>query len=393
MQVLDYKPEVPLIETWEWLTNVMRSYDGTEQRVSLRGAYPRVRFKYDYKFNSELDIRRFWNILLSAENKVFVPEYQYSTLTTQQTLAGNSSIFYNPDFTDLRAGEKVLINGEIFEISFIAPSGCTLTTNLTFDLQKGSSVTPVSEAVLEDNSSLDRYAVNYASEASAAGTYNRTRTQLFRIGTSLSYSFFNSLPVLDVRPLANNNLTSNLQSGQSVLDNNIGLIDLITEWDYSRFSISKNFLVDRIPSNLSCSTDARTDIDYWRHFLNYCRGSARKFYIITFREDLVIEGSVSSGASNILVKDKDYAEKVFSKFPTHRFIEIVTSQGTHRCEITNATIEGSDSRIDISPSLPSGWTDVERISFMLPVRIDGDTVEWEHHGLYSILNINFRTAE
>ena len=47
------------------------------------------------------------------------------------------------------------------------------------------------------------------------------------------------------------------------------------------------------------------------------------------------------------------------------------------------------------PALPTGegWTDFNKICFLLPVRLAEDTVKWTHYHLESILKFSVRTAE
>lgn len=392
MEVLTHIPEIPVKENWEWLSDILTSNDGSEQRIAIRGSVPRVSQDLKYRFTSTYDIRKFWNTLLGGRGVFYLPEYQYSTKISSKSLSGSSRVYYGPDKTDIRVGEKVIIKNELFEVNSVYSDGCDFTTNLTFDLEIGDMIAPVAESVLDDNSTLSRFSVNEVSDARIKATYNRNRSQLSRPGTSASYALWNSIPVLDVRPISDGVIDTTIIEGQFLLDNKIGPINLINNYNYPKISTSRKFIVDRVIES-QCNTETRRSSDYWRHFFEYCRGSARKFWMSTFRSDLEISGAVSDGASNILVEGTEYSNLIFDLMTTHRNIEIVTSNGTHMCEITSSSVEGSNSRLQISPSLPSGWTDVERISFLLPMRIGGDSVTWEHYGLHSFLNFSVRLAE
>jgi len=66
-----------------------------------------------------------------------------------------------------------------------------------------------------------------------------------------------------------------------------------------------------------------------------------------------------------------------------------------RVSVTSATESSGNSILSISPSLPSGagYTSISRISYLLPMRLSSDSVEWKHFGLESILSISTKTAE
>lgn len=393
--ILAHIPEVPVKEMWEWLTDVLTSNDGSEQRIALRGSVPRVTQEARYLFTEASLCRKFRNDLLTALNEMWVPEWQWATKITAQTLSGGNRIYYTPSHTDIRAGEHVIIAGNIYLVSSLQSDGCIFTTNLISDALVNTIIAPVGLANIEDNSSLSRYAVNEVLESSLTSLYSRARTSMTRPGTSSTVATWNSLPVLDARPLADSNVQDSFMTGQIVIDNKIGKTQTVNNWDYSREGGARTFIVQRTPITEPCSTDARKEIDWWRHFLSLCRGGAKKFYMPTFRPDLDPDGAVSDAASNILVHGVEYAQNIYPSFITHRQLEITSTSGTHRCSVTNAVVSGASSRVYISPSLPSGagWSDIQEISYLPPMRIVGDSVEWEHFGLHSFVKLNVRTAE
>lgn len=386
----DIVPEVPVTETWEWLSDLMVATDGSEQRIALRGEVPRIELSFKAVFDSKEQIRRFYGDFLAAVGRLWLPEYQYTTRTTAKTTAGTNLLYYDNTKTDIRAGEYVLIqtptNAALVEVTSLTVSGALLTSNMLFDIPTDSLITPGSPALIDNQTALARYAVDDVAEVSFNARLTRQRTVLTRTGSAVSLPQFLGVPVVEKRPLADELVKDEVSTGQVSLDNQTGVQDIISRWDYSRIGGPRTFKVNRMY--------APEEMDYWKTVLAYARGQARKFWMPTYRQDLKVIVTPADAATNYTVEGTQYAEKVYS-LPTHRYIEIETSSGTHRTTIIGASVSGGNSVILFDPAVPTGagWKVINRISYLLPVRINDDKIEWKHYGLESLLNLSIRTAE
>ena len=386
----DIVPEVPVTETWEWLSDLMVATDGSEQRVALRGEVPRIELSFKAVFDSKEQIRRFYGDFLAAVGRLWLPEYQYTTRTSAKTTAGTNVLYYDNTKTDIRAGEYVLIqtpsNAALVEVTSLTVSGALLTSNMLFDIPTDSLIMPGSPALIDNQTALARYAVDDVAEVSFNAKLTRQRTVLTRTGSAISLPQFLGVPVVEKRPLADELVKDEVSTGQVSLDNQTGVQDIISRWDYSRIGGPRTFKVNRMY--------APEEMDYWKTVLAYARGQARKFWMPTYRQDLKVIVTPADAATNYTVEGTQYAEKVYS-LPTHRYIEIETSSGTHRTSIIGASVSGGNSVILFDPAVPTGagWKVINRISYLLPVRINDDKIEWKHYGLESLLNLSIRTAE
>ena len=386
----DIVPEVPVTETWEWLSDLMVATDGSEQRIALRGEVPRIELSFKAVFDSKEQIRRFYGDFLAAVGRLWLPEYQYTTRTTAKTTAGTNLLYYDNTKTDIRAGEYVLIqtpsNAALVEVASLTVSGALLTSNMLFDIPTDSLIMPGSPALIDNQTALARYAVDDVAEVSFNARLTRQRTVLTRTGSAVSLPQFLGVPVVEKRPLADELVKDEVSTGQVSLDNQTGVQDIISRWDYSRIGGPRTFKVNRMY--------APEEMDYWKTVLAYARGQARKFWMPTYRQDLKVIVTPADAATNYTVERTQYAEKVYS-LPTHRYIEIETSSGTHRTTIIGASVSGGNSVILFDPAVPTGagWKVINRISYLLPVRINDDKIEWKHYGLESLLNLSIRTAE
>lgn len=387
-EILTHIPDVPVKETWEWATDVLVSNDGTEQRIAARGSVPRVTQKARYVFTDRNTLAAFSNSLLTALNEMWMPEWQFVTRLTQQTAGGATRLYFDHSLTDIRDEEYLIVGSSIYQVTIIHSDGATVTPALVAIAPVGSRVAPAGLAIIEDGSPLSRLSVNTVGESSLNGTYNRPRTALTRPGNASTLTLWSGVPVLNVRPLGDKNVEENVITEQIVIDNNVGAITLIDRWDYPRANISCQFMVNRTPI-VSCASETVKDMDYWRHFFSYVRGAQRKFWLPTYRNDLTW---YSGTGTSLTVEEGSYATNIFPIMPTHKYLKITnTSGGIHYCTVTAAVLSSGRSALTITPSRPAGT--VSEISYLLPVRLNTDRVEWEHYGLHSLLNFSVRTAE
>ena len=386
----DIVPEVPVNETWEWLSDLMIATDGTEQRIALRGEMPRVELNLKVKFDSSESIRRFYSDLASSIGRLWIPEYQYATRTTAASASGSLQVYYDNTQTDIRAGDYVLIQTPItailVEVKTLNASGGLVSSPLVADIPANSLIMPGSPALIDNQTSIDRYAVNQAAETTLVCKMIRQRSTLTRTGSAVTLPTFLGSPVIDKRPLADELVKDEVSTGQISIDNQTGLPDIISRWDYSRIGGPRTFKVNRIK--------APDEMDYWKTVFAYCRGQARKFWMPTYRDDMKLAVAPSDATTTYTIEGTQYAEKIWPII-THRYIEIETASGIHRTQITGASVTGSNTIILLTTPLPSGagYQDVKRISYLLPVRLNDDKVEWKHYGLESLLNLSIRTAE
>lgn len=383
----DVIPEVPIEETWEWLTDVIVSEDGTEQRIDLRGEYPKIEQSFNTIFDSEQSLREFYSNLLISKSALWVPEFQYATKITSPSIIGNTNLYFDNSKVDIREGEFVLIKNsdvsEVIEILTIESYGAT-TNTLTFDISSGSYIIPGSSVYIEDNSYLERYSPNGVGKTKLTCNLLRERDTLYK--TSVSFDTFLSDIVLADRSLVKETSKDSFSSGIKTLDNSTGLMENISRWDYSRVTKDVFFKFNRF-SNYD-------KLNYWKYFFSSCRGQARKFWMPTFRNDLELFEPAAEGTSSITCKGLDYARKVY-QLPTHRCLEIETEGGTQRVSVVDASEVDGNTLIAFSPALPSGslWASINRISFLLPMRLATDEVKLTHYHLDTTIEFSVRTAE
>lgn len=384
-------PEVPVREEWEWLTDLMTATDGSEQRVAVRGEAPRVSMDFTAVFDSQEDIRDFYAQALTVKGRLWVPEYQYATATTADAAQGDSVIYVNQARTDIRDGEYVVVDNKesvaMVQVLTVGAGSLLLAAPLDFPLPKGSLVCPGSPCILQDGLPLKRYRVNEVAETTMAARLQRYRETLTRPGIPDQLPMYLGSKVLTRRPLAPSMVEDAFFTGQELQDNRTGVFDVMTLWDYTRIAGKRQFKINRVQQP--------NEMDYWREFCAWCRGMVRMFWMSTYRPDVELFVPMEEGANFATFIGADYAQKVYT-IPTHRHIEFATAAGSHYAEVTNVVVDVlGNSYVNFTPALPTGagWTTIERISFLLPLRLNDDTVTLLHYGLETLLELSIRTAE
>jgi hypothetical protein len=380
-------PEVPVEESWQWMTNNLRSINGNEQRISVRGKMARNEQKNKIILTTESDIRKNKAILNSCKGRLWMAEWQYATLTTSLAPAATQAIVFDRAKTDVRPGEFCLIYvsatvSTIVQIAALQSYGADLSMPLTIDVPAGSTIVPGSPCLVDDGFGLSRPSVNNVATMNLNYRLQRVRDVLARPGNTATLSIFKNRPVLEQRPLADDEIREATQTGQTVFDNTTGIIENVTRWNYSKVQNNVVLKIKRY--------DVLSELDYWKKFFDETQGATRAFWMPTFRPDLYVLNL--SSLSSFTVEGPEYAEKMFPML-SYRYLEIETAAGIHRCKVTNATSEGN-SLLTIEPALPdSSWQVFKRISFLRPVRLADDEVKLEHYWQHTMISFNVIDAE
>lgn len=384
-----FQPEVPVNESWQWMTDVKISVDGTEQRAGLRGV-PRIDQSTNVILDTVEDVRELQSMLFSASNRFWMPQFQYATLTTLDAAAGTSYLALNTTLADVRANEYLMlvVGGvtTLVQVLELAPGGVNLAAPLAVAVKRGTLVAPGSPSFINDNTQLRRYAVNYVGEISVKAAFTTVRTQFQRPGHTQVLTTFDSMPVLDKQPLANDLIPEPYTANTQKFDAEVGIRELVTLWDSTKVGGTRQYLVKRIREP--------EGMDYWKLFGDTVRGSLKNFLLPSFRPDLTLYVPMGINANSATFNGSEYAEFYF-KSKAKRYLAFTTPLGMFYTKVLSVTktVEGN-SLVVFSPALPAvdGWQNASMISIMSAVRILNDTIDLDHYASHTLINFTFREA-
>jgi len=379
-------PEMPVEESWQWLTNNMRGVDGTEQRVSLRGTMPRIEQKVKYVVQTLQGIRKFQQNIYTSQGRAWMPEFQYSVFLDAPSAAGATKIYYNNDHIDIRENERVLIYSEsgqsaVVQIRRIDSDGATLVSPLRIGVNESFKVTSGSAAILDEGFSLGRKSVDTNAEFKMTGRFQRVRATLSNPAKPVELEMYQGRVVLNRRPLANEDVVDSVATGNDIFDNNTGVFDALTLWEQSKVTTNVSILFNRYKIG---------ELDYFKAVFDEIQGASRKFWLPSFRNDLQAVGTSSGGV--VTVEDVEYATVLYS-MKNYRFLQVQLANGSvYNLAVTSAVSLDGNSRLTTT-GMPIDTQTITRISFLRPVRMANDEVQLKHFFNETLLSFSVIDAE
>jgi hypothetical protein len=358
-------PNGAALERLEWKTDVITSYDGTEQRIALRSE-PRRYFEWDVML-TDGDRRKAENVLYGWQARVFgIPVWFDGTDLTAQALTGATSISLETADRDYHAGGLAMITisadaFEIFEIDGVTGGGLDLVRPLINSWPAGARVYPVRLARMADQVKLQRF--------TGAASYGRLRWQCVDASewTPATETTYLGFPVLSQAPNWVSDVTSEYMRKMQWLDNGISEVAAEDESGVPTFLQSHRWLLD-----------GRSQVAAFRAWLYARRGRLSAFWLPSWSQDLVLTASVGALAVNIDVAHCNYTKHVASGIGRRDIrIELISGTVLHRRIISCVEVDANTERMTLSSNLGQivNPADVRLLSFMALCRNDADAAE------------------
>ena len=385
---LPLPPDYPWTETLRWETNVLTAEDSTEQRISLAAA-PEITHSVSFTaIDNEETVTMIGALLTTARNAPSVPFYHILTALRADTVVGATVIEVKTQRGDLRAGDAIVIRNrqaisEPAKIQSIAGDLVTLTGPLQNAFKAGSYVIPSYELTVDRTQPLARDRVE-SSKFTFTGRPRKRRYPFLSAQNTVALRMLGGLPVLDRRPLGNDQQNWVFDSGRRFAEYGRTTFNK-DPWKTSFIDVPVSYMLDSFFTPL--------DLAFWRTFLDYCRGAQKPFMLPTFRQDLVPSVMPSEGASIIMVKGNDLTQ-TYMETGQLKGLRIVTNAGDHYCTITStAVVDDTKENINFDPPLPAGaeWAIVKEINMIFLVRLKTDEVQFLHYPQYATVSFAVRT--
>jgi len=390
-------PDVPVTERWNFLTDIITAYDGSEQRASLR-RYPRIDQEFKVEIINERQRREQYNLLQkNITVQALVPMYQYSTPTTGTTSVGGSKIFFDPARSNVRVGQFLAVVNTATEqsslgvVNTIEADGAILNSAVGEEISGPTWVVmPALTCVIDNNSGIrmDNISGTLAIRASSF-----QEPALLRPGATRTIDTLGTIPLLDRRPRSG--AEENFEFEREIIDNSTGQRDLNSSHLHPRVKGNRTFVIQRVSDP--------DEMDYWRSLFETVRGAHGTFLLSTYFEDLTLESSqtIPDGASQFIVNEGDYVN-LFHTFNTWKHIEIAYGDANSgfqlrtQHEVTTATALGDGTaNLGFTPAIPSGpeyQDQIVRISFLMRCRAS-DAIAWQHFANYSEVSFGITSTD
>ena len=357
-------------ETLAFMTNVIPSVDGHEQRIATR-KQPRQNFRVEYKLD-DVERQRIHALLFDWMANTFgLPLWHERLLLTASASVGATQFQVSgADDVDLRVG------------SFVA----VITDSITFDVLKVNAATDV--LITVDSSAVNAYPVGTAiMPVRTAIVPHRVRLQrevvaLERFGVTFEvldndtgapagdvapgfWSTHNGRVLFDDCNVVNGKTSGSLLRRIHVVDGRTGKIDVSSTWDRSKRASEKGFFARD-----------RAEILSLRKLFVGLRGRQKAFYIPTFAEELTLNAPLSIGGDTMDIESVGYVRFVRDRLPMSLFrITFTDDTSIVKAVTSSAEVSGSVERLTLAaPTWPANRTvdEVRRIEWYELVRFDSD---------------------
>lgn len=365
---LPFEYEAPVTEVLAFLTDVIESLNGQEQRLALR-TFPRQLFRVEYALDAD-ERQRMQVTLMDWMDRTCGFPLWHETVKLTAAVSAGATVYQvaNADDCDFRVGGLAVVttDNNTFDVLTITAKTATSITAADPSVNayaKGARIMPLRLARITGAVSGRRFVRNletFQVEFEVTDNHTGAPTE-----STTGWSTYNSRVLLD-----DCNVVRGTESGHQfnrrlyVIDNQTGTVSVTSPWDRSKRSHQKGFVARN-----------RDEILKLRRLLLALRGKQKAFYIPTFIEDVTPAANITIGSSTLDISNIEYTRFAQSRDPKNLF-RITFTDGTNliREVQSSAKISGTVERLTLNTTWPANRTiaEVSRIEFYELVRFDTD---------------------
>jgi len=354
-------------EDLAWLTDVLRSFNGAEQRRSLR---TKARRTFSYPFmTARIESARLENLLWGWQNRIYaLPVFtdkpkmlvDHPRGTTVLSVSTATYGFTNGGLAAAYADERSI---EVVEIDTVSANTLLLTRPLERDWPRGTIVMPMVLGHLPTSVPLARR-TSQALTGVLTFTCDPVTVDPFTPDAAPSV-LYDGLEVLLRQPNWSGALSNDFQFQFDTIDQQTGAIVWDQTEEYPRIQRAYTWLLN-----------GRTQILAFREMLGRLRGRAKPLWVPTWHDDFVVQRPIGAADTGIAVLENEFRQMVGAD-PSRDRIMIRLRDGTifYR-KIVGLSSDGTLALLTMDAALgrevPLG--DVKTIHLLMRSRLATDTV-------------------
>lgn len=357
-------------ETLQWLTDILQSKTGYEQRRSLRLS-PRIQFDAELLlYDAE---RQFFDLVMIGWGaKTFaMPIWSQQQWLKTAHAAGGMIIYCDTTYRNFKANRLAIMRGqtafdnETVEIESVLTDRLILKRPLQKAWAKGTCLAPAITARLNGQPNLIKR------------TDRMMRTAISLIATEtldhdeqMPTTMYRGYPVLEQMPNEKNDLTHSYERLLSQLDNKTGLM-LQKDHAQEAFGLYQ----------YDWMTYGRQAQATLRALFYALRGSQKAIWLPTFSSDLTLKSIIVASGQTMDVQWCGYSRFAQSQLG-RQDIQITLKNGTvlYRRITSSTEVDSTTERLAVDTTFPAQIlpADILRISFISLCRLSNDSVVIEH---------------
>lgn len=363
--------EAPVKETLAWLTDIIESLDGREQRIALR-QHPRAIFEVTYLLDDN-ERQRMEAILFDWMDNLFgFPLWHERVFLTAATSVG-ATVYQvrGADVVDFRVGGMAVViqdSGvyDVITIQAVTATQITATSASVNGYAMGTAIMPLRIARIKravvgarTHVKLGQFTITFEVSDNTTGAVAGSTTPGF-------WTIYNSRVLFSDNNYIQGTMREEFLRRVHRIDNDTGTVSQTSYWDRNKRGHEKGFVLR-----------SRADIYTFRKLLTSLRGRQKAVWIPTFIEDLTVVATLSSGTSTMDVQAHEYVRYINNRL-SKKIFRITFTDGTTlvRSVQSSATISSTVERLTLDTTWPSTKTvaQVSRVEYYELVRFDADEI-------------------
>jgi hypothetical protein len=381
-----FKPDwsVPVEERLEWVTDVLTSYNGNEQRIALR-TNPRRTIDYQFMIDNGSDRRKFEAMLFNwgARTWMMPVWMEGQTLTSEMTAGATSMVVTRQDGNWQDGGYCIVMTAafeyEIIKISTISGDTVNFRNPTELTWPAGSVYYPAVTGIIGEKQGLTRF--NGDTE------YGRCTFQILETETvgADSPTTYRGMPVITEPPHWQADITNDYARKLRKIDYRVGKFAVEDEAGMP-FSI--------ISHHWTC--DGKAEIDSLRKFVYARAGKQKAVWLPTFANDLLVVGAIGSSSTYIDVEHCFIVRHLWGHMNRRDImIEMVNGNRYYRRVTDAVELSTTVERLTINSAIgvAADPEDIRRVSWLALARFDSDSISlaWRHDDWVDC-SMNWRTV-
>ena len=358
-----------ITERLEWLTDMLVSRAGAEQRRSMRLS-PRRFFQGTFLLTGRERQAHDVQTFMAGGIDMYVPLWTEVVHLTAPLAAGSTSIPIDPVDREFRNGDYVLLRKDAFtyevvKIDTIAGGSLQLIANTQQTWGLGTAVYPLRLSRFDEQPQYTKHTDAFI-ELSAQFRLSETNDNAAN-PTLPSYQGF---PVINTRPDESDDLTHGYARKMLTLDNQVG-IPKYTDMAGLGFTTQQYRWV----------IVGRPAYAEFRRLLYMLRGRWKAFWMPTFMQDMRASQDITSGDNFLRIYEMGYTEFGGAvKGRNHIRIELTDGTCIYKEITSSAPIGVGEERLALtdtfSANIPAA--SIRSISYMALSLLDADAIEIGH---------------
>lgn len=354
-----------VLERLEWLTDVITSEVGVEQRRSVRQS---PRRSFEITVNPTRGERTYLDLLMHrlGSNEWLFPLWHDQGVLTATAALGTQTLAMDTTFREFRDGDYALLYRsafvwEVVQVSGITDASIGLSAKTAAAWPRGTKVFPLRRATVQADTSI-----------SALTTRTGQSVLLFQLNEANDFPedtgdlpMYQGSPMILQEPNRSQEITTAHTRLAFERDGQIGLRYRVDDAGRAFAAQSHNWMIQ-----------GREAQAQFRSMLYYLRGQQRMVWLPTFNDDLTISRPIAQGGTrgDILKVGIGYVGGPIpgrARFWTGK--EIVL----HAAMV--APLSTDEERLAFTGPVLNAYPAGSTWSFVEPARLNSDTIEIQHH--------------